>query len=119
SYNVDFNPGHNFRYAEDKPRVDDINLLQTYTDKSFMRNILAYEMHGAAGVRSPTHFVVPVRVQSNGVFHGIMNIVEKGDENYVQRIGRDVNGSFYKIYDQNSAIISSAEKKTRRFEDKS
>jgi|GEM_PF-320912 len=119
SYNVDFNPGHNFRYAEDKPRVDDINLLQTYTDKSFMRNILAYEMHGAAGVRSPTHFVVPVRVQSNGVFHGIMNIVEKGDENYIQRIGRDVNGSFYKIYDQNSAIISSAEKKTRRFEDKS
>ena len=118
SYDVDFNPGNPFRWAEGQPRVDDINLLQTYSDKSHLRSFLGYEMHGSTGVRSPTHFVVPVRVQSNAVFHGIMNIVENGDANYVKRISRDVNGSFYKIYDT-LASTSTAEKKTRRWEDKS
>jgi hypothetical protein len=119
SFDVDFNPGHNFRWRPGESRVDDINLLQVYSDKSFIRNILGYGTHGMTGIRSPTHYVEPVRVQSNTVFHGIMNIVENGDANYVDRIGRDPNGAFYKLYEAGTAVVGSAEKKTRRNEDKS
>ena len=42
SYNVDFNRGHNFKWAPGEPRADDLNLLTTYPDKAQMRNILAH-----------------------------------------------------------------------------
>ncbi len=115
SYNVDFNPGHHFRWKDGEKRVDDINWLNTYPDKAHMRNMLSYGIHADAGPTSPSHYVVPVRVQSNTVFYGTAHIVENGDDNYLERIGRDKNGALYKMYDTMSAS-STAEKKTRRFE---
>ncbi len=118
SFNVDFNPDHNFKPDDGIPRVDDINLLSSYADKSHMRLMLSYQIYKDSGPRAPYHYVVPARMQSNGVFHSIMHITENGDDNYLERIGRDPNGALYKMYtspvDQNQA-----EKKTRRFEDKS
>ena len=80
-----------------------------------MRNMLSYGIHADAGPTSPSHYVVPVRVQSNAVFYGTAHIVENGDDNYLERIGRDKNGALYKMYDTMSAS-STAEKKTRRYE---
>ena len=118
SFNVDFNPDHNFDPGASLPRVDDINLLNTYADKSHMRLPLSYQIYADAGPRSPHHFVVPARMQSNGVFHSIMWITENGDDKYLERIGRDPNGSMYKMYTDPS-LPANAEKKTRRWEDKS
>ncbi len=121
SYDIDFNPGHNFKWKEGEDRVDDINLLTTYPDKSHMRNLLAYgSTFKEAG--SPYHYVEPIRVHTNGGFYGDWHMVENGDENYLERIGRNPNGSLYKMYntftDPSDYTISSAEaeKKTRKQE---
>ena len=51
-------------------------------------NLLAYDAtFYDAG--SPGHFVVPIRVQTNGGFFGDWHMVENGDENFLKRIGRD------------------------------
>jgi hypothetical protein len=65
SYNIDLNRGHNFQWAADQPRADDINLMTTYPDKAHMRNILAYETYRDAG--SPYH---GSRRAANGEFWG-------------------------------------------------
>lgn len=116
SYNVDFNPDHHFRYATNAARVDDINMLTPYPDKAHMRNALAYETHRDSGCAY--HWVVPVRVQTNGGFCGDWHLVENGDAGYLKRVGLDPNGAFYKGYDT-MADVNTAEKKTRRNEDRS
>lgn len=118
SYNVDFNPDHNFKPDDDIPRVDDINLLSSYADKSHMRLMLSYQIYEDSGPRAPYHYVVPARMQSNGVFHSIMHITENGDDKYLDRIGRDKRGALYKMY-TSPTDPAQAEKKTRRWEDKS
>jgi hypothetical protein len=118
SYNVDFNPDHNFKPDANTPRVDDINLLASYADKSHMRLPLSYQIYKDSGPRAPYHYVVPARMQSNGVFHSIMWITENGDDKYLKRLGRDPNGAMYKMYTDPSSPAN-AEKKTRRWEDKS
>jgi hypothetical protein len=118
SFNVDFNPDHNFKWAEGEKRVDDINLLSSYADKAHMRLILSYQIYKDSGPRAPYHFCVPARMQSNGVFHSVMHITENGDDKYLKRLGRDPNGAMYKMYTDPSQPAN-AEKKTRRWEDKS
>jgi hypothetical protein len=96
SYDIDFNADHHFKPSPDLPRVDDINLLTTYPDKAHMRNHLSYGVYRDAG--SPYHYVVSVRVQTNGGFYGDWHIVENGDADFLDRIGRDRNGALYKMY---------------------
>ncbi|KKK79221.1 hypothetical protein LCGC14_2835670, partial [marine sediment metagenome] len=43
SYKFDFNRGHHFRFDPDQPRVEEINVNTTYTDKSYIRTFLAYD----------------------------------------------------------------------------
>jgi len=138
SYDIDFHPGHHFTWTEGEPDVDDINLLTTYSDKAKMRNILPYETYraasgtyrfGAAGQASlealPTayHYTVPIRVHTNGGFFAIYDLVENGDDNFLERIGRDPSGALYKLYNTFTVIANTtigtdpfAEKKTRRNE---
>ncbi len=118
SYNVDFHPGHNFKWAEDQPRADDINLMTTYPDKAQMRNILAYETYRDADCAY--HWVFPVRVQQNGSFWGTAHVMENGDEDWLIRMGINANGALYKMYNSftsPSHATSGAEKKTRKNED--
>jgi len=117
SYDIDFHPGHNFKWAPGQPRADDINLLTTYPDKAQMRNILAYETYRDADC--PYHWVVPVRVQQNGAFWGTAHIVENGDEDWLIRMGINADGALYKMYNtftSGSHATSGAEKKTRKYE---
>jgi hypothetical protein len=113
SYDLDFNPGDHFRWSQDAPRVDDLNLLTTWADKTHMRNVLAHETYQDGG--APGHFAFAVRVQQNGVFFSVANVVENGDDNFLRRLGLDPNGALYKMY--NSAeSVAGAEKKTRKHE---
>ena len=123
SYDVDFNPDHHFKWDPDEERVDDVNLLTTYPDKSHMRNILSYDTYRDAGLNSPYHFTVPIRMQTNGGFFGTWHIVENGDADFLKRTGRDPNGALYKMYNTFTSIGNTtigtdpnAEKKTRRYE---
>ena len=117
SYDIDFHPGHNFKWEPGQPRADDINLLTTYPDKAQMRNILAYEIYRDAGC--PYHWVFPVRVQQNGAFWGTAHVVENGDEDWLIRMGLNAEGALYKMYNTFSSVShanSGAEKKTRKNE---
>ena len=118
SYNIDFHPGHNFKWAQGQPRADDINLMTTYPDKAHMRNILAYETYRDANCAY--HWVFPVRVQQNGDFWGTAHVMENGDEDWLIRMGLNAEGALYKMYnrfDSTSHAYNGAEKKTRKYED--
>jgi len=118
SYDIDFHPGYNFKWADGQPRADDINLMTTYPDKAQMRNILAYETYRDADCAY--HWVFPVRVQQNGDFWGTAHVMENGDEDWLIRMGLNAEGALYKMYnkfDSPSHAKSGAEKKTRKYED--
>ncbi len=118
SMNVDLNRGYKFRWSPNAPRVDDFNLLTPIADKSYVRQPLAYETFANAGV--PTHFAFPVRIQQNNSFFGVFYMVEKGDDNFLDRVGLDPNGALYKVYlPLTNGYGGVAEKKTRRDEDNS
>jgi len=117
SYNIDFHPGHNFKWAQGQPRADDINLMTTYPDKAQMRNMLAYETYRDADC--VYHWVFPVRVQQNGAFWGTAHVMENGDEDWLIRMGLNTEGALYKMYNRFSSAShanSGAEKKTRKYE---
>ena len=118
SYDIDFHPGHNFKWAPGEPRADDINLMTTYPDKAHMRNILAYDIYRDADC--PYHWVFPVRVQQNGAFWGTAHAMENGDEDWLIRMGLNAEGALYKMYNtftSASHTTTGAEKKTRKDED--
>lgn len=112
SYDFDSNDGFRFVWKEGERPVKDLNLLSNYADKTKTRNTLAHEIGRLAG--TPYHFAFPVRMHLNGAFHGVMDMVEDGDDRLLERNGLDPEGAFYKIYAENPA--SGPEKKTRKTE---
>jgi hypothetical protein len=114
SYNLDFNPGFHFEWNETETPVEDINLLTTYPDKAHVRNVLAYETYRDSG--HAYHFVVPVRVQRNGLFFSDAHMVEDGDADFLKRAGLNPQGALYKMYNTFNSATSGVEKKTRKFE---
>ncbi len=117
SYDIDFNHGNRFRWKEDERRVKDINLITNYADRTRARNTLAHEM----GMRSGTvyHFCFPVRVEQNGGFHGVWDLMEDADDRMLERNGLDPAGAFYKMYNKLTSATSGVQKKTRTDEDHS
>lgn len=116
SYKIEFNNGYDFRFRPDLPRVDEINLNTTFTDKAYTRAILAYELQRDSGTPSPETF--PIRMQQNGEFFSVALFVEQPDESFLVRHGMDENGAFYKAgrgsrYDNGTY---SFDKKTREHE---
>lgn len=112
SYDFDSNGDHRFIWKEGERAVKDLNLLTNYADKTKTRNTLSQETAKLAG--TVYHFAFPVRVQLNGAFHGVMDLVEDGDDRMLDRNGLDGEGALYKIYSE--GLVSSAEKKTRKQE---
>ena len=113
SYDFDFNRGNRFLWKEGEQKVKDINLLTNWADKSKVRNTLAYELFADAGVSH--HFAFPVRMQRNGEFFSVTDLVEDGDDRYLERLGLDGDGALYKMYDALKSA-GSAVKKTRKDE---
>jgi len=117
SYDMDFNHGNRFLWKEGERRLKDINLLTNHADRTKLRNTLSHEM----GMRTGTvyHFCFPVRIEQNGVFHGVWDMMEDADDRMLERNGLDPKGAFYKMYNKLTSATSGVEKKTRTDEDHS
>jgi len=114
SFNIGFTADHPFLYHHGKPREKNIRLLSPYGDKARMRTTLTYTEVAAAGAVG--HFSFAVRVQRNGAFYGLEDMLEDGDDHWLSRLGRDPNGALYKMYN-GMGSAGGNEKKTRKNED--
>lgn len=112
SYNFNFNSDYSFLWRADERRVKGFNLLSNYADKTKTRNTFSHWVGQQTG--APYHYAFPVRVQLNGVFHGVLDVVEDGGDRMLERNGLDPDGALYKIYSTN--FLVSVEKKTREWE---
>ena len=114
SYNLDFNRDNRFRYDPAAKRVKDIDLLTNWGDKSKVRNALGWETMRITG--SKGHFAFPVRVERNGTFFAVTDMVEDGDDRYLERVGLNPEGALYKMYNTLDSATANVEKKTRTWE---
>jgi len=112
-FKLRFNRGYKFRYRDDAPRVNELNLNSTFSDKAYLRQNLAFEAYDWCGCPGSESF--PVRVQRNGEFYGVEIFIEEPEEELLEREGLDPDGALYKIYNTFN-IGGQAEKKTRRWE---
>ena len=121
SHNLGFNKDNRFEWSNAEERVKGLNLLTNYADKAKVRNTMAWETWNKA--LQPSHWSQPVRVQKNGVFWGLYDLVEDAHEQFLDRVGLDAKGALYKVYNSLENVNQSVnagngiEKKTREFED--
>jgi hypothetical protein len=93
-----FPQGHDFTAPDLFPiPVDQFNMQSNYSDKSYVREILAYEAFRLAG--SVYNIGWSVRLQQNGTFFGLYTLLESMDDDYVTRHGLDEQAAWYKAYD--------------------
>lgn len=131
SQNLNFNADNRFTWRIGEKDVSSINILSNYADKSHIRNPLAWDTWNAT--KHPSHWCQQVRVQqvttgnlNSGIsaqFLGVMDMVEDGNSDFLDRWGLDSNGALYKVYNslqdvtQNSSTNGAGvEKKTREWE---
>lgn len=110
-----FNEGEHFRYRDEERRVSEFNLNATWSDKSYIRRVLAWETYRDAG--SPYSLSFPMRIEQNGAFFSVAIFVEQPDDDYFERQGLPEGGALYKMRSQLEAIGGGTEKDTRRDED--
>ncbi len=117
SHDFNFSEDNRFKWKEGQDRQRAINLITTWADKSHVRDALAWETWQRTR-HIASHWVQTVRVQQNGAFWGLYDMVENGDKDFLSRAGLDPLGALYKVYNslQDSTGV---EKKTREFEDNS
>ncbi|MEM7392750.1 MAG: CotH kinase family protein, partial [Verrucomicrobiota bacterium] len=125
SFKFEFNEDEHFRFDPNLPRVDEINVNTTYTDKSYVRAVLAFESYRDAG--SAACIAFPLRVEQNGAFFSVALFIEQPDRDYLRRNDLDDDGAFYKVVANSIGGLAGfrhpatvgIEKKTRRDEDAS
>lgn len=72
----------------------DLNLNAEYTDKSLLREFLAYDLFRRAGALAPQADFA--RLAINGQYMGLFTQVEQIDQLFLRRLGLDVQGNLYK-----------------------
>lgn len=116
SYKLDFNPGHHLLLRDGLARLEEINLNTTYTDKSYVRAVLAYAHFQDAGLPCPEIFHVHLR--QNGLFYSVCLFTEQVDEDFLSRHRLDPKGALYKgVAGSYMDTVAGFEKKTRLTED--
>ncbi|HET6409207.1 MAG TPA: lamin tail domain-containing protein [Chthoniobacteraceae bacterium] len=118
SHDFNFNEDNRFVWKLGEPAQRAINLLSNYADKAKVRNTVSWESWSRAS-HLASHYAFPIRVQQNGSFWGVYDMVENGDEDFLERTGLDVNGAFYKMYNSLDNATTDVEKKTRKNESNS
>lgn len=113
-YKFDFNPGCFFRLDPRLPRYEEVNINNTWSDKAYVRQALAWETYAAAGCPGSIGF--PLRVQQNGAFFSVAIFVEEPDVEYLERQGLDELGALYKMYNELTSASWGVEKITRTWE---
>ena len=117
SFNFDANSGLKFEVDPTFGRVSDFNLLTNHTDKTYLRNTLAYGLYTDAG--GPGHYAFSAVVHRNGSYYGLYDVVEDGDEEFLERVGLDPDGALYKMGNGFDSATNFVEKKTREYENNS
>ena len=118
SFDFDANSGDKFRIQDGIGRVSDFNLLTNYADQTKIRHPLAYEVFDAAD--HPASLLgFSVTVYQNGEFYGLWDLVEEGDEEYLEREGLDTNGALYKVNNRLDSATNGVDKDSREYEDNS
>lgn len=115
NFKFEFQNGNYFEFDPRFEPVEEFNLNSTFSDKSYMRQVLSYETYRDAGM--PYSECFPLRVQQNGQFYSVAVFVEQPDEIYLRRNNLDPDGALYKMYNTLSSATNGVEKKTRRDED--
>ncbi len=113
SFKIDFNRGNHFRFDPNHPRVSEINLNTTVTDKAYVRQSLSYDTYDAVG--APGSISFPMRLQRNGEFFSVAAFIEQPDEDLLDREGLDPEGALYKMFNTFTSSTN-VEKKTRKDE---
>ena len=116
SHNLEFPNDHRFLYQPGGGREDKVIFMSNYGDKARMHTTMTWQACALSG--GVSMFSFPIRIQLNNAFFGIEDMVEHGDDLWLDRIGRDGNGALYKMYNEMSTA-SGNEKKTRTDEDTS
>jgi hypothetical protein len=114
SHDFNFSEDNRFTWQEGQGQQRAVNLITTYADKSRIRDTMAWESWALTG-HIASHWAKVTRVQQNGAFWGIYDMVENGDEDFPARAGLDQQGALYKIYNSLESTAG-AEKKSRDFE---
>jgi hypothetical protein len=117
SFNFDANSGLKFEFDGPLGRVSDFNLITNFTDKTYYRNTIAYELYGAAG--GPALLAYPTVVYRNGAYYGLYDLVEEAQSEFLERVGLDPDGALYKMGNGFDSTTYEVEKKTRKYEDRS
>ena len=111
SYKIEFNDDFPFQ-RQPGHSVDEFDFNTTYTDKSYNRAVLHYELNRDAGLPSPDTFHAHIR--RNGSFYSVALYTEQPDRDFLRRTGLHPNGSLYKGGPgANGDSIAGYEKKTR------
>ncbi len=99
SHDMSFSKDNKFLWKDDTPETAGVNLLTNYADKTKVRNPVAWwtwekTQHLAS------HYDSLVRVQQNGVFKGLYDLVENANASWLSRQNLDIAGALYKVYNQ-------------------
>ncbi len=114
SYKIDFNPGEKFRMFEEHGRMEEINLNTTWTDKSYLRQLLSAETYHNSGLESSLASMVHLR--QNIAFKGLYTFIEQVDDELLERLQEDPDGALYKMGNALMHATANVEKKTRTWE---
>ncbi|MEX2185449.1 MAG: lamin tail domain-containing protein [Pirellulales bacterium] len=100
-FKFQFNDSHEFRYADDRERVDEFNLQSHFIEVLFgvgptsqMRETIAQQFLQEVGAPASTAF--HMRVQQNGQFYSLASFIEEVDTRFLRRYGFDDTGAMYK-----------------------
>jgi len=115
SFDFDANSGDKFLIRDDLGRVSDFNLLTNYADQTKIRQPLAYDIYDAAG-HPGSVLGFSVSVYRNGEFYGLFDLIEEGEEEFLEREGLDTNGALYKVDNPLNSAYNNVDKETRQYE---
>ncbi len=118
SFDFDSNTGDKFLISDDIGRASDFNLLTNYADQTKIRNTIAYDIWEQSGHPASLE-AFSVYVQRNGVFYGLYDLVEEGDEEYLDRSGLDTDGALYKVNNPLNSSTDQVDKDSREYENNS
>ncbi len=117
SLKFDFHSGHHLYWSATDDEAEEININSTWSDKSYVRRILAQETYANSGVDNGACF--PIRVEQNGEFYSLAHFDQHMDKRWLRRNDLDESGALYKMYNTCDSSTVGVEKKTREWEDHS
>jgi len=118
SFDFDSNTGEKFLISDEIGYASDFNLITNYADQTKIRNTLAYDIWELSG-HTASLDAFSVYVQRNGEFYGLYDLVEEGDEEFLDRAGLDTDGALYKVNNRLDSSTNEINKESRQYEDNS